>query len=471
MKNQAEKEEQRREADESENEEIKESRPNESEWEPDHQNETEVRISMKPQFKRLKTEDVSEVPAMVSLEAKGGTRTSVDLVCVLDVSGSMKVDGKIDLLKDTITLLINGQHGQEYLTDLDRLSIITFSNKCKVLCELEKVTAESKKKLTELVGEIKAGGGTDIDGGMKLGLDILKERMGRRETTSILLLSDGVNEGAFDKFRKTIKSKQYSSLGNFSIHSFGLGSDHDEELMNSICQLRRGEYYFINQVSEISRAFCNVFGGLISMAMTDLTVQLRITSPQVQMGETFGVWEQKNERTYKLKIPQLSTGVRKNLMLKLRVPVHMQRESEEVCEVLYQGYRMDGSVVQDGCLMKLHYGSKENTHENIDVTENLLRVEAAKSIEKAIEEGDKGNFNEGRGILARMQGKIEESSQVREKKVGGVAEDLRKVMVKCKESVWEREGRKEAKNAAVAHMLQNNYQYSNPLQQALAARR
>ena len=165
---------------------------------------------------------------MVTLQAKGGTRTSVDLVCVLDVSGSMKVDGKIDLLKDTITLLINGQNGQEYLTDQDRLSIITFSNKCKILCELEKVTTESKKKLTELVSDIRAGGGTDIDGGMKLGLDILKERMGKRETTSILLLSDGVNEGAFEKFRKTIKSKAYSDLGNFSIHSFGLGSDHDE---------------------------------------------------------------------------------------------------------------------------------------------------------------------------------------------------------------------------------------------------
>ena len=45
---------------------------------------------------------------MISVETKGGKRTGVDLVCVLDVSGSMKTDGKINLLKNTINLLING---------------------------------------------------------------------------------------------------------------------------------------------------------------------------------------------------------------------------------------------------------------------------------------------------------------------------------------------------------------------------
>ena len=76
------------------------------------------------------------MPAMISVETKGGKRTGVDLVCVLDVSGSMKTDGKINLLKNTINLLINGGEGNEYLTENDRLGIVTFSNKCKILCEL-----------------------------------------------------------------------------------------------------------------------------------------------------------------------------------------------------------------------------------------------------------------------------------------------------------------------------------------------
>ena len=82
---------------------------------------------------------------MISLQTKGGSRTSVDLICVLDVSGSMREDGKIELLKNTINLLINGNKGEEYLTAHDRLGIVTFNNKAKILCGLERITPQSER--------------------------------------------------------------------------------------------------------------------------------------------------------------------------------------------------------------------------------------------------------------------------------------------------------------------------------------
>ncbi len=45
------------------------------------------------------------LPAMVSLKTEGGARSSVDLICVLDVSGSMGGE-KIELLRKTVTFLI-----------------------------------------------------------------------------------------------------------------------------------------------------------------------------------------------------------------------------------------------------------------------------------------------------------------------------------------------------------------------------
>jgi len=38
------------------------------------------------------------LPAMCSIKASGGTRTSVDLICVVDVSGSMSGE-KINLVR------------------------------------------------------------------------------------------------------------------------------------------------------------------------------------------------------------------------------------------------------------------------------------------------------------------------------------------------------------------------------------
>ena len=70
---------------------------------------------------------------MVSVLASGGSRTSVDLICVIDHSGSM--DGqKIALVRDTLKFLV------ETLTPSDRISLIVFNNYATRLCPLTTVT-------------------------------------------------------------------------------------------------------------------------------------------------------------------------------------------------------------------------------------------------------------------------------------------------------------------------------------------
>ena len=73
------------------------------------------------------------LPAMVSLRTEGGYRTSVDLICVIDVSGSMMGE-KIELVRSTMKYLL------EALTPADRLSIITFESWGKRVCGLKCVT-------------------------------------------------------------------------------------------------------------------------------------------------------------------------------------------------------------------------------------------------------------------------------------------------------------------------------------------
>lgn len=45
------------------------------------------------------------LPAMCSIKTSGGARTNVDLICVIDVSGSMSGD-KIQLVKSTMKYLL-----------------------------------------------------------------------------------------------------------------------------------------------------------------------------------------------------------------------------------------------------------------------------------------------------------------------------------------------------------------------------
>jgi hypothetical protein len=63
-------------------------------------------------------------------------------------------------------------------------------------------------------------------------------------------------------------------LGNFSIHSFGFGTDNDEGLMTKICKLKDGSFYFIKELATLDEAFCNALGGIISLAAQDVEVKL-----------------------------------------------------------------------------------------------------------------------------------------------------------------------------------------------------
>jgi Mg-chelatase subunit ChlD len=83
----------------------------------------------------------------VSLQARGEdimqieeTRPGLDLVCVIDTSGSMSGD-KIALVKKTLRFALTK------MTEWDRLSLVVFSNTARKLCRLIQCTENGKLEL------------------------------------------------------------------------------------------------------------------------------------------------------------------------------------------------------------------------------------------------------------------------------------------------------------------------------------
>jgi hypothetical protein len=68
--------------------------------------------------------------------------------------------------------------------------------------------------------------------------------------------------------------KQENEFCNISIHSFGFGCQHDEDLMRNICKLKDGSFYFIKELATLDESFCNALGGIISLAAKDVEIKL-----------------------------------------------------------------------------------------------------------------------------------------------------------------------------------------------------
>ena len=135
----------------------------------------------------LKTE---KMVTQENAKNEDSTKPPVDLICVIDRSGSMSGE-KIDLVRKTLTLLL------EFLTEQDRLCLIEFDDKASRLTPLKRLTKDNIKQLfPNAISSLNDRGGTNVALGMNLAFETLSQRKFKNPVTSIFLLSDGLDGGA-----------------------------------------------------------------------------------------------------------------------------------------------------------------------------------------------------------------------------------------------------------------------------------
>ncbi|RLN40902.1 hypothetical protein C2845_PM01G40490 [Panicum miliaceum] len=115
-----------------------------------------------------------------------GTRAPLDLVTVLDVSGSM-AGSKLGLLKRAMAFVIQN------LRPSDRLSVVAFSSSAWRLFPLRKMTAFGQEQSLQAVNSLVANGGTNIAEGLWKAARVMEDRQARNPVSSIIILSDGVD--------------------------------------------------------------------------------------------------------------------------------------------------------------------------------------------------------------------------------------------------------------------------------------
>lgn len=111
-------------------------------------------------------------------------RPPIDLVCVVDVSGSM-IGRKINLVKDSLRYLM------KILGPEDRICIIVFTTVAHIVTSFIRNTQENKPLLKKAILELKGLASTNISDGMNKALWMLKNRKYKNPVSCIFLLSDG----------------------------------------------------------------------------------------------------------------------------------------------------------------------------------------------------------------------------------------------------------------------------------------
>ncbi|KAE8782528.1 hypothetical protein D1007_44197 [Hordeum vulgare] len=204
------------------------------------------------------------------------SRAPLDLVTVLDVSGSMK-GAKLALLKKAMCFVI------QTLGPNDRLSVIAFSSTARRLFPLRQMNVNGRMQAIQAVNSLVDGGGTNISDGLKKGAKVIEHRRLKNPVCSIILLSDGQDTYSVPTFDDELQTNHSALVppsilpgtGNHvQIHTFGFGMDHDSAAMHAIAETSSGTFSFIDAEGSIQNGFAQCIGGLLSVVVKEMRLDI-----------------------------------------------------------------------------------------------------------------------------------------------------------------------------------------------------
>eukprot|EP00262_Sarcandra_glabra_P018268 TRINITY_DN6491_c0_g1_i1.p1 TRINITY_DN6491_c0_g1~~TRINITY_DN6491_c0_g1_i1.p1 ORF type:complete len:723 (+),score=1.49 TRINITY_DN6491_c0_g1_i1:318-2486(+) len=184
-------------------------------------------------------------------------RAPIDLVTVLDISGSM-TGAKLQMLKRAMRLVISS------LGSADRLSIVAFSANAKRLLPLRRMSAHGQRSARRVIDRLGCSQGTCVGDALRKATKVLEDRRERNPVASIMLLSDGqdervpINQTNRHRPSSHVSSTRFAHL-EIPVHASGFGnSRHNQEPAED--------------------AFTKCVGGLLSVVVQDVRLQLGFSS-------------------------------------------------------------------------------------------------------------------------------------------------------------------------------------------------
>ena len=322
----------------------------------------------------------------------------VNLAIVLDKSGSMGSSNKMREARNAaITAL-------QMLRQGDVFSVISYDNSAQVLIPATAVTARNRTIAIRRIQAIQANGSTALFGGVSLGANELRKNSKENFVNRVILLSDGLanvgpsSPAELGRFGASLIKE------NISVSTIGVGVDYNEDLMTALSQNSDGNFYYVENSSDLPRIFAKELGSALKVAAK--SIKLKITCPkgvypQGILGHQFRI----NGNSIEMNFNQVYGGHEKSLILQVEVPAKTAGSQFDIAkvEVEYQG--MDDKHkyrVVDAVTAKFSLDRKiVEKNINLKVKAEVAVQQGAVLREEAVKQADKGDFEEAKKKLEK----------------------------------------------------------------------
>jgi len=248
-----------------------------------------------------------------------------NVVFVLDRTGSMAGE-KIDQAKAALRFCLNN------LRDNDQFNLIFFNESPDALfAELEKPTAERRKKALDAIDELDATGGTNINEALAKALAQFHQYGQTRNY--IVFLTDGLPTVGVTKIEAVMENARLRNENKVKVFAFGVGYDVNVHLLDKFAEQSKGDADYVRPKEDIEVKVSSFFSKVSDPLLAD--VELSISGvktmdafpsgelPDIFKGSqliVFGRYDGSGE--VKVELSGVTNGSRKTFRLDASLPQH-----------------------------------------------------------------------------------------------------------------------------------------------------
>jgi len=150
---------------------------------------------------------------------------------------------------------------------------------------LQNVTSANRDLSIAKINAITPQGCTNLSGGITSALTQLLDCASPSPVRSVVVLTDGHANRGVDGPDALVEllNGYLDGVSDVSINVMGYGENHNADLLRRISQTSTpaGSYYFIEKTEDVSAAFGDCIGGLLSTAAQNVVVRIRGTGLEV----------------------------------------------------------------------------------------------------------------------------------------------------------------------------------------------
>jgi Ca-activated chloride channel family protein len=201
-------------------------------------------------------------------------RAPVALTFVVDTSGSMRRENRMELVKHALRLLVAQLDAQ------DSIALVAFENSARLV--LPMTSAQSRGIIEAAIHGLQPGGGTNAEGGLMLGYEVAAQGLTQGASNRVVLLSDGVaNIGETDQDRINEAVRRRREAGIF-LNTIGVGlGNHDDDFLEQLADRGDGLCNYVDSEVEARRALVDNFVGAFEPIARDVKLQVEFDPEQV----------------------------------------------------------------------------------------------------------------------------------------------------------------------------------------------